>query len=63
MHNELNKGLEVGIFPCTWNWPNLFMKTAIVQEKAIIDLSAYCQTNQKYLKDVFTSRCLNILEE
>ena len=61
MQKELNKGLEVGNFPCTMKLVNVtpVYKKAIDQRKVIIDLSAYYQTYQKSLKDVSTSRCLN----
>ena len=42
---------------------HLIIKKAVNQRNVIIDLSAYCQTYQKSWKDVFTSRCLNILKK
>ena len=43
MQKELNKGLEVGNFPCTMKLVNVtpVYKKAIDQRKVIIDLSAY----------------------
>ena len=61
---ELNRGLEVGNFPCNMKLANVapVYKKAIDQRKVIIDLSAYYQTYQKSLKDISTSRCLNFLK-
>ena len=42
---------------------HLFIKKAIDQRKVMIDLSAYYQTYQKSLKDIFTNRCLNFVKE
>ena len=65
MHKELNKGLEVGNLSCTMKVANVrpIYKKAINQGKVIINLVAYYQTYQKSLKDIITSRCLNILKE
>ena len=65
IHKKLNRGLEVGNFPCTMKLANIkpVYKKVIDQRKIIIDLSAYYQTYQKSLKDVLTSKCLNILKE
>ena len=56
MHKELNRGLEVGNFPYTMKLANVtpVYKKGNRSEKVIIDLSAYCQTYQKSLKDVST---------
>ena len=65
MHKELNKGLEVGSFSCTMKVANVrpIYKKVINQGKVIINLVAYYQTYQESLKDIITSRCLNILKE
>ena len=65
MHKELHKGLEVGNFSCTMKVASVrpVYKKAINQGKVIINLPAYYQTYQKSLKDITTSRCLNILKE
>ena len=75
IHKELNRGLEVGNFPCTLKLANVtpVYKKGNRSEKgnyrpvSILPnlLSAYYhyQTYQKSLKDVSTSRYLNFLKE
>ena len=65
MYKELNRGLEVGYFLCTMKLTNVTSvhKKEIDPRKVLIYLSAYDQTYQKSLKDVFPSICLNILNE
>ena len=42
---------------------HLFTKKTIDQRKVIIDQLVYYQTYEKFLEDVFTNRCVNILKE
>ena len=63
-HKELNKGFEVANFSCAVKLVNVtpVYKESNQSDKGNYRLGRYCQTYQKSLNDLLTSKCVNILK-